>query len=319
MKLTFLILITSLISGQALCRTLTFPFMGRMFNLTMPEKVSSNNPRPLLVLLHGCKQNPHVILEGSRLKEAAIKNNFFVLTPEQSLMFNSDHCWNWFLSSQQDRGVVVNEMGQIMTTVEMLMATYKIDRSKIFVAGMSAGGAMAHNLAACYPDYFTGAAIHSGLAYKVAESLEEATTVLTIPEQKSPEYLGKQAFKCGRNHGSAKISRFLIIHGSEDKRVLPVHADLISRTNEVWWDYMDDGKRNSSTRVQSTRSQFAFISNYTVTRTERRYPFNNMIEQKLIINGMGHAWGGGKPVTVNFDPKAPSSTDIILNFFQLQQ
>lgn len=318
MKLCFLILMTSMFSGHLMARTLVFPFMGRMFNLTIPNSAGQTS-RPLLVLLHGCKQNPKIILDGSQIKEKALKNNFFVLTPEQSTVFNSDHCWNWFLSSQQDRSIVVNEMAQIMATVEMLMDSYKIDRSKTFVAGMSAGGAMAHNLAACYPDYFQGAAIHSGLAFKVAESLEEANTVLTVSDQKSPEYLGKQAYKCGRGYKNPRISKFMIIHGSEDKRVLPIHAELISRTNEVWWDYMDDGRRNSSTRVQSIKTFVTSNSDYTITKTERSYPFNNMLEQKLIINGMAHAWGGGKAVSNNFDPKAPPSSDLILDFFQLQQ
>ncbi len=280
-----------------------------------PDK-SDNKNLPLVVLLHGCKQNPDLILTGTELETEAIKNNFLVLTPEQSILQNGDHCWNWFFSFNQDRSPV-NEMGQIITAMEVVMHTYKVDRKKVFVTGMSAGGVMAHNLAVCYPDYFRGAAFHSGLSYKIAENLEEAQTVLTIQDQKSPEYLGKQAYACAHNYGANLLNRIMIIHGSEDKRVNAVHSEIISKTNEVWWDYRDDGIRNSSGKANTVRTT-SRANNYSVTKTEKQYPYKNMIEQKLIVNGMAHAWGGGKQVSANFDPKAPSSTDTILKFFQLK-
>ncbi len=284
--------------------------------MVSPDK-SSDKPRPLVVLLHGCKQNPDLILRGTYMETEALANNFIVLAPEQSVLNNGDHCWNWFFSFNQERSLA-SEMGQIMATVDMLKATYNIDKSKIFVAGMSAGGVMAHTMAVCYPDYFKGAAIHSGLAYKIAENLEEAQTVLTIEDQKSPEYLGKMASACARNIGEKSIlNRIMIIHGSADPRVNAVHSEIISKTNEVWWDYLDDGRRNSSTKVTTTKSSFAFNS-YSVIKTEKHYPYHDMIEQKLIVKDMAHAWGGGRPVSANFDPKAPSSTDAILKFFQLK-
>ena len=315
MKIAPFILVTLLLSGVSYAKRLKFPFMGRNFILVTPEN-SSKEPRALMVLLHGCKQNPDLILKGTEIEAEALKNNFIVLAPEQSIIHNGDHCWNWFFSFNQDRSPV-NEMGQIMSALELVMSTNNVDKNRLFVAGMSAGGVMAHNMAVCYPDYFKGAAIHSGLSYKIAENLEEAQTVLTIPDQKSPEYLGKQAYACAHNYGKGNLSKIMIIHGSADKRVNAVHSEIVSKTNAVWWDYLDDGIRNSSlktkTDVTTTRS-----TNYSVTKTEKHFPFHNMVEQKIIINGMAHAWGGGKPVSENFDPMAPSSTDLILNFFGLK-
>jgi poly(hydroxyalkanoate) depolymerase family esterase len=314
-KFTMIVLALILTSTTVWSKRIKFPFMGRNFVLIAPEN-RENKDLPVVVLLHGCKQNPDLVLRGTELETEAIKNNFIVLAPEQSIYKNSDHCWNWFFSYNQERSSV-NEMGQIMAALEVVMHTYGADRKKIFVTGMSAGGVMAHNLAVCYPDYFKGVAIHSGLSYKIAENLEEAQTVLTIQDQKSPEYLGKQAYACGRNHGKGLLSQIMIIHGSEDKRVHAIHSDIISRTNEVWWDYLDDGIRNSSGKPKVTRTSTR-TAQYTVTKTEKYFPHRNMVEQKIIVNGMAHAWGGGKPVSANFDPKAPSSTDTILKFFQLK-
>src|SRR5690606_7550981 len=139
-----------------------------------------------------------------------------------------------------------NEMGQIVGAIEGLVATQKIDRSRIFLAGMSAGGAMAHNLAVCYSDVFAGVAVHSGLAYKVAESVYEAQTVLTASKLKSPNYLGKSASECARVAPTRRLKEMILLHGDLDKRVDPFHSELISKTNEVPMDHLDDSKRNHS-------------------------------------------------------------------------
>ncbi len=313
-KLSF-IFVLFLMSASAFSKRVHFPFMGRNFTLVVPETASPTK-RPVLVLLHGCKQTPDIILKGTGLEKMALQKNFLILAPEQSLIYNMDHCWNWFLSSQQERNSV-SEMAQIMDALELVKHTYKVDGQKVFVAGMSAGGVMAHNLAACYPDVFKGVAIHSGLSYKIAESLNEAQTVLTIQDQKSPEYMGKSAAACAAHYGSHQLSRFLMIHGSLDPRVNAVHSEIISKTNQVWWDFEDDGRRNHSQEPAIKRSMLPSHPAYSVVKTEKTYKLRQMIEQKIIINGMVHAWGGGVPVTENFDPKAPSSSQFILNFFQL--
>lgn len=307
----FLILLTL----PAAAKKLTFPFMGRPYTLVIPEK-NQTKKKPLLVLLHGCKQSSEIILEGTGLDEAALKNDFFVLSPEQTLLNNFDHCWNWFLLSNQQRGLS-HELGQIMAAIEMITSTHKIDREQIFLAGISAGGAMAHNLAVCYPDVFKGVALHAGLAYKVAENLYEAQTVLTASQLKSPNYLGQKAWECSRHVSKRRLDRMIIIHGDQDTRVDPYHAELLSSTTEVQLDYLDDGKRNRSLRMTKKEASFNYPHGYSATRIERTFTDLNFREQVYLIKGLGHTWGGGKPVTTHFDPYAPSSNKFILDFFQL--
>jgi poly(3-hydroxybutyrate) depolymerase len=181
---------------------------------------------------------------------------------------------------------------------------------------LSAGGAMAHNLLACYPDYFSGVAIHSGLTFKTAENIYEAQTVLTASSQKNPEYLGASAFACGQHDKkTSQLKKVLIVHGTDDKRVPSLHADLMTSTHQVLSDLIDDNVINQSDSPLNNESTEVFENGYKAFITERK--FKTFVERKVIIQGLKHAWGGGKPLSENFDPKAPSSNKIILNFFNL--
>lgn len=301
------------LSLSALAERIEMFSMGRRFTLVTPSSRAAN--RPLLVVLHGCKQNPKLMLEGTQLEAEAEKGNFYLLLPEQPNYYNIDHCWNWFIGLQQVRAEA-NEMGQIISAVEALKEEYRVDADKVYLTGISAGGVMAHNLTVCYPDVFAGSAIHSGLTFKVAESIPEAQTVLTSYQQKSPDYLGKKAYECGRSAKNKRLDRVMIIHGLEDSRVPSFHSELISKSQAVWRDYADDGKKNGSVKpvvtVETVKSK-----GYAVQKIKSKYP--NFTEERLMIKGLGHAWGGGKPVSVNFDPKAPSSNKFILDFFQLNK
>lgn len=316
LKIAFIF--TLLLSVSSLwARKITFPLMGRNFTLVVPEK-NSPSKKPLLVLLHGCKMNPETILQGTGLENEALQNNFFILIPEQSLIHNVDRCWNWFLGFNQERNLS-NEMAQIMSGVEFVINHYGTNRDQTFVAGISAGGVMAHGLAACYPDYFRGAAIHSGLSYKVAENALEAQTVLTSSRQKPASYLGQKVYQCGRQVESRRLDRMILIHGEEDKRVTPNHSELISKTNAVLIDYLDDGVNNRSNLVQKNEVVLHFPNSYSARVTDLIYSNVNFTERTYMVKGLAHAWGGGNPVSVNFDSNAPSSNEFILSFFQLKR
>lgn len=314
-KITVILLIAISVSGQAWSKRLSMYHMGRKFTVVVPDRAPSKN-RPLLVLLHGCKQSPSLILDGTALEAEAQKNDFVILAPEQPNYYNIDHCWNWFLDIHQQR-LVTNEMGQIISAISVLSETHKINSSRIYLTGISAGGVMAHNLTSCYPDVFAGSAIHSGLNFKSAETIAEAQTVLTSYDQKSPAYLGKKMYECGRNARTHKLSKVMIIHGEEDSRVPSLHSELISRSQAVWRDYLDDGKRNDSVRAATSTATIKFPKGYQVEKSIAKYP--GFEETKLIVRGLGHAWGGGKPVSVNFDPAAPSSNKFILDYFELSK
>ena len=316
MQKYFLIILFTFIALCGICsaKEITFTHEGQLFKLINPS-VKDGTKKPLLLLLHGCKQNSEMIANGTGLWDEAMKRKFFLLVPEQTLNANSDHCWNWFYSFQQMRGGFT-EMSTFVSAIENLSRNYPIDRSQLYVVGMSAGGAMAHNLLACYPDYFAGVAIHSGLAFKTAESIFEAQTVTTASSQKTPEYLGTKAFECGHFAGRPSgLKKVLIIHGLDDKRVPSLHADLIASTHEALSDLLDDGTLNHSDSPVAIETVQNYENGYKAFITDKHY--KNFSERKIMIKGLVHAWGAGKPISENFDPKAPSSANFILHFFNL--
>lgn len=309
--MTFFILTT--LCSICFAEAISFTHEGQNFKLINPSKTGAK--KPLLLLLHGCKQNPDIIVQGTGMMNEAMKRNFSLLVPEQPYTMNSDRCWNWFYSHQQIRGANT-EMGRFVSAIEGLSRQYPIDRSRVYVAGMSAGGAMAHNLLACYPDFFAGVAVHSGLAFKTAENVYEAQTVITSTTQKTPEYLGTRAFQCGHFAGRvSQLKKVLIIHGLDDKRVPSLHADLISSTHEVLSDLLDDARINHSDFPVAVETTENFEFGYKAFITDKKY--KTFDERKILIKGLVHAWGAGKPISENFDPKAPSSNAFILNFFNL--
>ena len=308
-----LIISLLIFSLGAFASTKTITLKNRTYKIVTPSHQGQN--KPLLVLLHGCKQSADVIIKGTGLDKEAEKRNFIILAPEQGFYSNADHCWNWFFPRQQMRHPQ-NEMGEIISAIDLLSSHYPIDRGRIFVAGLSAGGAMAENLAVCYPDYFTGLAVHSGITFKVAESTFEAQDVLTRQEQKDPEDLGRLAYKCARpNKKNRRFSKSIIIHGLKDERVLPLHAQLISQTHQVLVDYMDDGQRNKSNTPIVKIENIKWPLHYDITKKSLIY--SNFHEEMILINELGHAWSGGLPVSRNFNPDSPSSNHLILNFFKI--
>ncbi len=309
--ITILMLLTATVS---FAKTSEMKVAGRRFVIVSP-RVKPTEKRPLLLVLHGCKQSPEIILEGTRLDEVAVQKNFYVIAPEQSAYENYDRCWNWFLSYEQSR-VPVNQMGQIIAAIQLMITTTQVDPSRIYLTGMSAGGVLGHNLASCYPDVFRGAALSAGLAYKIAENLYEASTVLDAHHFKSPNFLGKAAYTCGRVGMNRRLDKMLLIHGEEDKRVDPFHSRLISDVNQVTMDYYDDGRKNNSAQFTESTGQ-RDLRGFGVSIRDRKYTTVNFTERLIMVQGMAHAWGGGKPISENFDPTAPSTNDFILNFFQL--
>lgn len=309
-----LIAVILLLSLKAWSSRSYFSYMGRTYALFLPENTPTKN-LPLLVLLHGCRQNATRILEGTMLEKEAQKYKFAILAPEQPALLNPFHCWNWFLGYQQERNPY-NEMGQIVTTVKTLIKNYDLNADNVTVAGLSAGGALASSLSACYPDVFRAAAIHSGFNYKSAENVLESQHVFTHKKQKSPEYLGRKMFHCSQHAPSHRLNRIIVIHGDVDEAVPSYHLDLISDSQAVWRDYLDDGQNNDSVRERKITATRNYPNGYSTEMTDTVFP--GFIERKILVKGLRHAWGGGKSGMPYFDAEAPSSNEFILKFFGLK-
>ena len=147
----------------------------RAFKLFEPAGFGGR-PLPLLVMLHGCTQSPDDFAAGTRMNELAQAEGFFVLYPAQAPRSNAHKCWNWFVPGDQRRGQ--GEPSLIAGMTRHVVRSHPIDPARVYVAGLSAGGAMAAILAREYPDLFAAAGIHSGVPAGAAHDVASAFAVM---------------------------------------------------------------------------------------------------------------------------------------------
>ena len=270
--------------------------------------------RPLIVALHGCKQDAELFAKITRLNEQADRAGMAVLYPEQSIFKNIDHCWNWFLPFNQQRDY--GEPSEIVALVRQIAQRYPIDRSRIYVMGISSGGAMANILASCYPDIFSAVAIHSGLEYQASTSMFTANEVLRSGGEIDGRTSGQLAFQCADGH-HRRILPAITLHGTEDTRVYPIASDLIATQFSVLNDLIDDGIENESFPHAATHHRLVTPdqpAGYAYRIDDTLYQTKLALRQ-VTIRGLAHAWSGGVSGFANSDPLGPDATAMIVNFF----
>lgn len=209
---------------SALVETVGFganPGQLRMFSL-VPDSDASI---PLVVVLHGCKQNAAGYEVGAGWATLAQRYGFALLMPEQQASNNPNGCFNWFSPEDTTRGS--GEAASIRQMIERIATDHKIDRRRIFVTGLSAGGAMTAVMLATYPEVFAGGAIIAGLPYGVANSVQQALQAMMQAQPRSGRELGDLVRKASPHKGPwPKLS---VWHGSADRTVNPSNADAIVR------------------------------------------------------------------------------------------
>ena len=183
----------------------------RPYRLYVPASYRGQ-PVPLLVMLHGCTQSPEDFAAGTRMSEVAEKERFLVAYPGQIVSANPAKCWNWFSPNDQsrDRG----EPSMIAGITRLIIGEYAIDRNRVYVAGMSAGGAAAAIMGDTYPDLYAAIGIHSGLPCGSATDLQSALSAMKHGGTGSVE-------------GFARLVPAIVFHGSEDRTVHPDNADAV--------------------------------------------------------------------------------------------
>jgi poly(hydroxyalkanoate) depolymerase family esterase len=282
----------------------------REYKLYIPAS-HANRPAPLVVMLHGCMQSPEAFAESTRMNSHAEGGEFLVLYPAQKLSANPTRCWNWFVPNNQTRGS--GEPAEIVGMIEQIAAKYPVDRKRVYVAGLSAGASMSAILAACYPDVFAAAAIHSGTMYKSAATLREAQKVMSIGQAPEPERLGTEAWACGGNR--PLTVPVMVWHGQGDNVVNRDNADLIVRQFTALNDLADDGKSNGSAK-QAQNTESAHVEGGHGYRITSYGNGGRPLVAYYEVQKMGHAWSGGKADVLFSDGKGPDASLLTWNFFK---
>jgi poly(hydroxyalkanoate) depolymerase family esterase len=264
----------------------------RAYRLYLPAAASRGDRLPLLVMLHGCKQDAQVFAEGTRMNQLADRNDFLVLYPEQSRMANPLGCWNWFLPAVL-KGA--GEAAAIVRIMRKVAKTYPVDTTRVYVAGMSAGGAMASVLANRHGGLFAACAIHSGLKYGAAASPAAAFAAMRdgAPDSAMPR--------------PTAFVPTLVIHGNRDRTVNPVNAGQIIDQARL----AAPNGAPAQALVESTRR----VANARYPYVQRDYVRDGKVVLRLMaVEGLDHAWSGGDDRHPFNDPQGPDASRLIWDF-----
>jgi poly(hydroxyalkanoate) depolymerase family esterase len=275
--------------GKFLTASCTNDAGTRAYKVYVPSNYNGQ-ALPLVVMLHGCKQNPSDFAAGTRMNAIAEKNSCFVVYPAQAHTANGSNCWNWFKAGdqQRDRG----EPSIIADITRDVIRRYRLDPSRVYVAGLSAGGAMAAIIGATYPDLYAAVGVHSGLPVGAADDLPSAFAAMKN---------GKPTI----HHGRAREAPIpvIVFHGDRDMTVDPCNGEQVL------------AQCIGRTKTEITIENGKVPHGRAYTRTVQRDGNGKAIAEQWIVHGAGHAWSGGSLTGSYTDPKGPDAAQEMLRFF----
>jgi len=264
----------------------------RSYRLYVPDSYNSQTAAgktaPLLVMLHGCTQDPDDFALGTGMNALAEEFNCLVAYPAQSLQANPSRCWNWFNAFDQQHGQ--GEPAIIAGLTRDIMARYTVDPAQVYVAGLSAGGAMAAILGTLYPDLYAAVGVHSGLPFAAAHDLPSAVAAM------------KGDFR--RLHASERALPIIVFHGDRDTTVHPANGD----------ELIQQRRHHPAEAIDVEPGQVP--QGHAYTRTLHRRPDGSVHAEHWVVHGSGHAWSGGDARGSFTDGKGPSASQAMMRFFR---
>ena len=282
------------------------------YHLYVPPGATAGTPMPLVLMLHGCTQNPVDFATGTGMNDAAAPANALVLYPEQPHSANPNGCWNWFRPGDQHRGG--GEPALIVAMLRDVMARHPVDAQRVYVAGLSAGGAMAALLGREYPDLFAAVGVHSGLQAGAAHNVMGALSAM------------KNGAKPGAaTHHAADAPALppppvIVFHGDADTTVHAHNGEqLIEATLSTLATAPGDGQTTVETvhQGQSRGGQSYTRKVYTVAggAPSASALTGTVVAEHWVLHGAGHAWAGGHAGGSHTDPAGVDATAEMLRFF----
>lgn len=268
-------------------RSYTGPAGTRPYKLFIPASYRGQ-PVPLIVMLHGCSQNPDDFASGTRMNEVADEHGFLVAYPAQTAIANPGKCWNWFNTADQGRDA--GEPALLAGLTRQLMAEFAVDPLRVYVAGLSAGGAAASIMGATHPDLFAAIGVHSGLACGAARDMPSAMAAM------------RQGAATPLKPG-ARLMPAIVFHGDRDSTVAHVNAAQVIAQSKGTGEYVRTAHQNKSAGgIYYTRDVHADKS-------------GQIVLENWTLHGAGHAWSGGSTSGSYTDPKGPDASREMVRFF----
>jgi poly(hydroxyalkanoate) depolymerase family esterase len=262
----------------------------RQYRLYVPAG-AAGEPLPLIVMLHGCTQDADDFAKGTRMNALAERHRCFVAYPVQPQQANPSKCWNWFKPNDQHRER--GEPSLIAGITRDIIAAHNVDPSRVYIAGMSAGGAMAAIMATEYPEIYAAAGVHSGLPPACAHDLPSALAAMKG---------GKGAKTSTRERRETLLAPrppMIVFHGDADTTV---HVANARRLVEGF----DAGQGSSEGRP---------VGAGRACTVSRMVSADGIDAELWIIHGASHAWAGGNAEGSYTDPIGPDASAEMLRFF----
>jgi poly(hydroxyalkanoate) depolymerase family esterase len=278
----------------------------RSYKLFVPARLAA--APPLIVMLHGCTQSADDFAAGTRMNRLAAEQGFLVVYPEQTTTANPSKCWNWFKAHDQVRDG--GEPALIAGIVRDVATRHDVDTRRIFVAGLSAGAAMAVILGQTYPELFAGVGAHSGLPYRSAHDIPSALAAMkggrsgvhSLKAAASPVAAARKAL--------AQAVPTIVFHGDRDHTVqLSNGVDIAQQAGSAY------AAAGAGAALRATTQRVAPAGGRSYSRTVHADAAGQTRVETWTVHGAGHAWAGGSHSGSYTDAKGPDASAEMLRFF----
>lgn len=270
-----------------------------VYRLYIPAGVPTGQRLPVMVMLHGCKQDSEDFARGTGMNHLADEHRFLVLYPEQRQKANAMRCWNWFEPAHQARGK--GEPAMIAALAAHVVASHEGDGARVYLAGLSAGGAMAALAGQLYPDVFAAVGVHSGLAPGAAADMPGAFSAMRKGRPGQP--------RTASAAGAGGLPT-IVFHGTADTTVHPGNADHVLQASLA-------GLRAAGLSLSEVHGAEGSspTGGRQVHRTAWVTPDGTPMVELWSVAAGPHAWSGGSATGSFTDPQGPSASRAMVTFF----
>ncbi len=266
---------------------------ARRYRVYKPPGALAAERLPMVVLLHGCRQDAASLARSTRMQRLAARQRFFVLCPEQPRLAHPHGCWNWYATRS---GRADAEAASIVAAIDQVCARYGADPHRVAIAGLSAGACMAALVALRHPDRVQAVVMHSGVAPGAAHST--ASAIAAMQGRRKPVPLQVPSVPA--------LPPLLVIQGSADRAVVARNGPAAAQ----WWAYAMGAHASAARTVQRGQRLPAEVTDFKLgVRT---------VVRLVMVKGLGHAWSGGAPGEPFGDPLGPDASRMVWAFAQKQ-